>query len=98
MSGWAVNGSQYVLPLYVNPISYVYNSKALKQLGVTKVPETLEEFNKLLNTYNSKKSELNGKGISNFMYRFELTRPDSWWEDGSTLKHSMMRFHRGNHL
>ncbi len=79
MSGWAVDGAQYVIPLYVNPISYVYNSKALKQLGVTKVPETLDDFNKLLNTYNSKKSELNGKGISNFMYRFELTRSDSWW-------------------
>jgi multiple sugar transport system substrate-binding protein len=80
MSGWAVNGAQYVLPLYVNPISYVYNSKALKQLGVTKVPETLDDFNKLLNAYNGKKSELNGQGISNFMYRFELTRSDSWWE------------------
>ncbi len=80
MSGWAVNEAQYVIPLYVNPISYVYNSKALKQLGITKVPETLDDFNKLLTTYNSKKSELNSKGVSNFMYRFELTRSDSWWE------------------
>ncbi len=80
MSGWAVNGAQYVLPLYVNPISYVYNSKALKELGISKVPETVDEFNKLLNAYNSKKDAMNGQGVTNFMYRYELTRPDSWWE------------------
>ena len=81
MSEWAVNGAQYVIPLYVNPISYAYNSKALKELGVAKVPETVDDFNALLNAYGSKKSDLNTKlGVSHFMYRYELTRPDSWWE------------------
>lgn len=80
MKGWEVNGAQYVVPLYVNPISYVYNSKALKELGVTKVPETVDDFNKLLNAYSSKQSGLKDKGVTHFMYRFELTRPDSWWE------------------
>lgn len=80
MTNWAVNGAQYVVPLYVNPISYVYNSKALKALGITKVPTTTDEFNALLDAYKNKKSDLKSGGVTHFMYRFELTRPDSWWE------------------
>lgn len=80
MQGWEVNGAQYVIPLYVNPISYVYNSKALKALGVAQVPETVDEFQQLLNTYKNKQSDLKGSGVTHFMYRYELTRPDSWWE------------------
>lgn len=80
MDGWAVNGAQYVLPLYVNPIGFSYNSKALKSLGVTKVPETTAEFSDLLAKYSSNKDTLNTAGITHFMYRYELSRPDNWWE------------------
>ncbi len=80
MPNWAVDGAQYVIPLYVNPISYAYNSKALKTLGVTKVPETADEFSALLEAYESKQSTLKVSGVTHFMYRYELTRPDDWWE------------------
>ena len=80
MPGWKVDNAQYVIPLYVNPITYCYNSKALKALGITKIPETMDEFNALLDTYKSKQSTLKSSGVTHFMYRFELTRPDDWWE------------------
>ncbi len=98
MKGWEVNSAQYVIPLYVNPISYVYNSKALKDLGVTKVPETVDDFNKLLNAYSSKQSDLKGKGITHFMYRFELTRPDSWWERWFDFEAQYKAFSKGKSL
>lgn len=98
LDGWAVNGAQYVIPLYVNPISYAYNSKALKALGITKVPETVDEFNQLLDTYSSKKSDLNGIGVTNFMYRYELTRPDSWWERWFDFEAQYEAFSKGTGL
>lgn len=80
LNGWEVNGAQYVLPLYVNAIGYYWNTNALRALGVDKVPTTVEEFNGLLATYVADKSKLSDLGVSHFMYRYELSRPDAWWE------------------
>lgn len=80
MDGWEVDSSQYVIPLYVNPIGYYWNSHALKALGATKVPETVEEYETLLNDYIEKKDGLAADGITHFMYRNEFTRTDYWWE------------------
>lgn len=98
MSQWAIGSDEYVIPIYINPISYCWNSKALKQLGVTKVPETVDEFNQLLQTYNQKKSALNSKGITHFMYRYELTRSDNWWERWFDFESQYDAFSQGKKL
>lgn len=38
IAGWAINSKQYVLPEYVNPMTWQWNSKALKALGITSAP------------------------------------------------------------
>ena len=80
MSGWAIGEAQYVIPLYVNPVGYVYNSKVLKELGITKVPETTAEFTDLLNKYKEKREDLEAEGVTHFFYRAELLNTANWWE------------------
>ena len=80
MEGWAIGDAQYVVPLYVNPPTIMYNSKALKELGVTKVPETTAEFTDLLNKYKEKAADLKGDGVTHFFLRPELVKPADWWE------------------
>ena len=80
LEGWALDGHQYVMPLYVNPIGYVYNSKALKALGISEVPTTLDDFYALLDAYNEKQSELNQQGVTHFFFRDVLLQPTSYWE------------------
>lgn len=79
IEGWDINGSQYVLPEYVNPMVLQYNVKALKALGA-EVPTTLDELNVLMDKFETQKAEMAAIGVTHFMYRYELTRPDSWWE------------------
>lgn len=98
MTGWGIDGAQYVLPLYVNPITYVYNSKALKELGITKVPETVAEFDALLNAYKDKKDDLNGNGVTHFMYRTELVKTADWWERWFDFESQYNAFSKGGGL
>lgn len=92
---WAIDDAQYVIPLYVNPITYCYNSKALKALGITEVPETMEDFNKLLAAYSEKKDELAGSGISHFMYRAELLNSANYWERWFDIESPYDAFSKG---
>ena len=80
LKGWQIDNAQYVLPLYVNPITLCYNSKALKALGVDKVPETLADLEALLKAYQDKQADLKNDGITHFMYRAELTNSENYWE------------------
>lgn len=80
MKGWAINGSQFVLPLYVNPITWCYNSKALKELGVNEVPQTKTDFNALLEAFKEKQENLKNIGVTHFMYRPELLNSSNFWE------------------
>lgn len=80
VKGWEIEGAQYVLPLYVNPITVCYNSKALKALGFNEVPQTMAELEKLLASYKDKQEELKGQGISHFMCRAEFMNSADYWE------------------
>lgn len=80
VAAWAIDGAQYVLPLYVNPITLCYNSHALKTLGFDQVPQTTEDFAALLSAYAEHQDELSGEGISHFMYRAELLNSANYWE------------------
>ncbi|HBC99282.1 MAG TPA: carbohydrate ABC transporter substrate-binding protein, partial [Lachnoclostridium sp.] len=93
--GWAIDNAQYVIPLYVNPITYCYNSKALKELGFSEVPKTMADFNKLLAAYSEKKGELAGNGISHFMYRSELLNSANYWERWFDIESPYDAFSKG---
>ncbi|ADL05528.1 ABC transporter substrate-binding protein [Lacrimispora saccharolytica] len=93
--GWAINNAQYVIPLYINPITLCYNSKALKELGFSEVPKTMADFNKLLTAYSEKKDELAGSGISHFMYRGEMLNSANYWERWFDIESPYDAFSKG---
>ena len=98
IEGWEIDGGQYVLPLYVNPIGYCYNSKALKALGVTEVPQTMDDFNELLTKYKEQADTLNKDGISHFMYRAELLNAADYWERWFDIESQYNAFSKGTPL
>lgn len=98
MEGWQVDGAQYVLPLYVNPVSYYWNSKALADLGITAVPQTMADFQAVLTAYADKKDDLKAEGVTHFMYRHELIRPDGWWERWFDMEAQYNAFSAGKSL
>lgn len=98
MPGWEIEGAQYVIPLYVNPITYVWNSKALTELGIGKVPETMADFEAVLSAYNDKQGDLEGNGITHFMYRAELVKTADWWERWFDFEAQYNAFSQGGGL
>jgi multiple sugar transport system substrate-binding protein len=80
IKGWEIDGAQYVLPLYVNPITVCYNSKALKVLGFDSVPQTLADLEALMTAFQEKQGEMKEMGISHFMYRAEFLNSGNYWE------------------
>lgn len=80
MDNWAINGGQYVLPVYVNPMVWQWNMKGLKALGFEKAPETVDEFTEVMKAFGSKKDALAEVGVTHSFYRPSLTRPDQYWD------------------
>ena len=95
MEGWTIDGAQYVLPLYVNPIGYCYNSKALQALGITEVPQTMDDFNQLLTKYKEQADTLDKDGITHFMYRAELLNAANYWERWFDFESQYNAFSKG---
>ncbi|MDO4321964.1 MAG: ABC transporter substrate-binding protein [Lachnospiraceae bacterium] len=98
VAAWAIDGSQYVLPLYVNPITLCYNSHALKTLGFDSVPQTTEDLKALLDAYAEHQEELNEEGISHFMYRAELLNSANYWERWFDIEAPYNAFAKGTPL
>lgn len=80
MEKWAIDGKQYVLPLYVNPMVWQWNMKGLKALGYDKAPETVSEFIELMKAFNENKDALKEVGVTHSFYRPSLGRPDQYWD------------------
>lgn len=80
VDNWAINGKQYVLPLYVNPMVWQWNMKGLKVLGYDKAPETVEEFTDVMKAFDANKDALAEVGVTHSFYRPSLTRPDQYWD------------------
>ena len=80
MKGWAIDGKQYVLPMYVNPMIWQWNAKALKELGFNEAPETIAEFDAVLQAFVDNRDKMNAIGVTHTFYRPSLTRPDQWWD------------------
>ncbi len=80
MENWAIDGKQYVLPVYVNPMVWQWNMKGLKALGYDKAPETVEEFTEIMKAFETKKDALAEVGVTHSFYRPSLGRPDQYWD------------------
>ena len=80
MDAWAIDGKQYVLPLYVNPMVWQWNMKGLQALGYDKAPETVAEFTEVMKAFAANKDALAEVGVTHSFYRPSLTRPDQYWD------------------
>lgn len=80
MDKWAIDGKQYVLPLYVNPMVWQWNMKGLNALGYDKAPETVSEFTEIMKAFNENKDALAEVGVTHSFYRPSLGRPDQYWD------------------
>lgn len=80
MEGWKINSKQYVLPEYVCPMTWQWNPKALKALGFTKVPETIDDLHSVLEAFSKNKQKMKEIGVTHTLYRPALLRTDQWWE------------------
>jgi multiple sugar transport system substrate-binding protein len=95
MPGWEIAGKQYVLPLYVNPMVLQWNTKALKELGLEKAPETMAEFQDILTMFRENKDKMTAMGVSHVFYRNSLIRPDIWWDRWSDFPNIYLSFSGG---
>lgn len=80
IAGWAIDSKQYVLPEYVNPMTWQWNAKALRALGFSKVPQTVDDLDAVLKAFVSNKSKMSEIGVTHTLYRTSLARNDQWWE------------------
>ena len=95
MDGWEIEGKQYVLPQYVNPMVLQWNTKALKELGVEKAPETIAEFQAVLVKFRANKDKMATMGVSHVFYRNSLIRPDQWWDRSSDFQNMYLSLSGG---
>lgn len=96
LNGWELDGAQYVMPLYVNPIGYAYNSKALSALDITEVPKTLDDFYALLDAYAASEEALKEEGVTHFFYRDMLLMPGNYWERWFDVQSQYNAFAKGS--
>ena len=82
LPGWAIDGNQYVLPIYANAMGYHWNVKALKALGFSdRVPVTVADMKQLIETfYSLKDSTMKEIGVENIFLRPQLLSPENWWD------------------
>lgn len=81
ITNWVIDGKQYVLPVYVNPIIWQWNMKALKALGFDAAPKTVDEFTKVIKAFAQQRdTTMKEMGVSHSFYRPSLNRPDQWWD------------------
>ncbi|MBS6501499.1 ABC transporter substrate-binding protein [Clostridium tertium] len=95
MPGWEIEGSQYVIPMYVNPMVLQWNTKALKELGFDKAPETKAEFDSVITKFNENKDKMSAIGVTHVFYRNSLIRPDQWWDRSSDFQNIYLAFSGG---
>ena len=95
MPGWEIEGSQYVIPMYVNPMVLQWNTKALKELGFDKAPETKAEFDSVIAKFNENKDKMSSIGVTHVFYRNSLIRPDQWWDRSSDFQNIYLAFSGG---
>ncbi len=81
VEGWKINGKQYVIPLYINPMAFQWNVKALEALGFDAPPATQAEYEAVIKAFvDEKDGKMAELGVTHTFYRPALIRADQWWE------------------
>jgi len=81
IKGWALDGKQYVIPMYINPMMWQWNTKALKALGINEVPATMADLEAVIAAFvENKDTTMKDMGVSHILYRPSLLRGDQWWD------------------
>lgn len=82
MPGWAIDGKQYVIPLYGNAMGYHWNMVALRELGFKdRVPTTLDDMKTLIANFKKLKDTTMKKlGVNHLFMRPQLLHPEWWWD------------------
>lgn len=81
IEGWQINGKQYVIPLYINPMAFQWNVKALEALGFDAPPATQAEYEAVIAAFVAEKDgKMADIGVTHTFYRPSLIRADQWWE------------------
>lgn len=81
IEGWQINGKQYVIPLYINPMAFQWNVKALEALGFDAPPTTQAEYEAVIAAFAAEKDrKMADLGVTHTFYRPSLIRADQWWE------------------
>ncbi len=81
VEGWKIDGKQYVIPLYINPMAFQWNVKALNALGFDAPPATQAEFEAVIQAFaDEKDGKMAELGVTHTFYRPALLRADQWWE------------------
>ena len=94
--GWEINGKQYVIPIFINAMSYEWNAKALTALGFSEPPKTVDEFKKVIKAFmDNKDTKMKDLGVQYTMYRSAFTRSDQWWERWYDFQMQYMSFAKG---
>ena len=55
VEGWKIDGKQYVIPLYINPMAFQWNVKALEALGFDAPPITQAQYEALIGAFVEEK-------------------------------------------
>lgn len=95
MPGWQIDGKQFVIPQYVNPMVLQWNTKALKELGIEKAPGTKAEMESLVAKFRANKDKMSAMGVSHVFYRNTIIRPDQWWDRWSDFQNIYLAFSGG---
>lgn len=81
VEGWKIDGKQYVIPLYINPMAFQWNVKALEALGFDAPPTTQAQYEALIGAFVAEKDgKMAELGVTHTFYRPSLVRADQWWE------------------
>ncbi len=64
ITNWAIDDKQYVLPVYVNPMIWQWNMKALKALGYDDAPKTVDEFTAVIREFAAQRDTVMKDGVT----------------------------------
>lgn len=99
IKGWALDGKQYVIPMYINPMMWQWNTKALKSLGINKAPETMDDLKAVIAAFvENKDTTMKEMGVSHILYRPSLLRGDQWWDRWHDFQMPYQAFSNGGLL
>ncbi|TLG72934.1 sugar ABC transporter substrate-binding protein [Culicoidibacter larvae] len=74
IKGWEIDGKQYVVPLFSNPVLNMWRVDMLKELGINEMPTTYDEVYAIAD-------KIAASGQDKFaLYDYKISRPADWWE------------------